>query len=452
MLESKPAHPGVMSDLTAVLIACCLAMLAVGDNSTAIMAALPAMTDSLHLSAAEVEWVVNAYLLAAAVFIILGGEAADRFGARNSSTLGIALFALASLLIAVGPTGIVVIGARGLQGLGGAFAVAGTLAAVSEASPETKRPQSISAWTGFLMLGFSIGPLIGGVMTHYTGWRSNFWLNVVVLVPPALILWRHPGSGGRRTRSMDWLGLAVLAVFMVTLVSGLHALPKVRSMPLATLVELASAAFAFAALIWIEKRHHQPLLDLGVFTHRNFAVASGLVFLLMFDIMTFLLYFNLFAQSLRGLGMSAVGAGLALVPLSIALFGFARAAPWLSGAAGLRRVLIGSSLLLALGCAIVWVASAAHRQLATLMLGLFTTGAGIAIPYASAPRVGLATLPQTQAGKGSGILNSCSFLGGTIGVTFGGIVFGLAGFPAVLAMLGLSAFASAALASRLQTE
>jgi hypothetical protein len=140
------------------------------------------------------------------------------------------------------------------------------------------------------------------------------------------------------------------------------------------------------------------------------------------------------------------------VPLSIALFGFARAAPWLAGAIGLRTLLVGSSLLLALGCAVVWVASAGHGQLATLMLGLFVTGAGIAIPYASAPRVGLATLPQTQAGKGSGILNSCSFLGGTIGVTCGGIVFGLAGFPAVLAMLGLSAFAGAALASRLQSE
>jgi hypothetical protein len=90
--------------------------------------------------------------------------------------------------------------------------------------------------------------------------------------------------------------------------------------------------------------------------------------------------------------------------------------------------------------------------MATLMLGLFAIGAGIAIPYASAPRVGLATLPQTQAGKGSGILNSCSFLGGTIGVTCGGIVFGLAGFPGVLAMLGLSAFAGAELSWRLPTE
>src|SRR5262245_56490899 len=244
-----------MSDLTAVLIACCLAMLAVGDNSTAIMAALPAMTDSLHLGAAEVEWVVNAYLLAAAVFIILGGEAADRFGARQSSTVGIWVFALASLLIAVAPDGIVVIGARALQGLGGAFAVAGTLAAVSEAAPDTKRAQAISAWTGFLMLGFSIGPLVGGVMTHFAGWRSNFWLNVVVLVPAALILLRHRKPGGRPAHAMDWIGLGVLAVFMVALVSGLHSLASVRSTPLAAFIELALAVVAFAALIWTERRH-----------------------------------------------------------------------------------------------------------------------------------------------------------------------------------------------------
>ena len=165
-----------------VLSACCLAMLSVGDNSTAVMAALPAMTRDLRLDAAAVEWVVNAYLLAAAVFILLGGEAADRFGARRSSAAGIALFALASLIIALAPSGLVVIGARGLQGLGAAFAVAGTLAAATE-SPQSERAGAIAAWTGFLMLGFSIGPLVGGAVTHYAGWRFNFWLNVVAIVP-----------------------------------------------------------------------------------------------------------------------------------------------------------------------------------------------------------------------------------------------------------------------------
>jgi len=148
-------------DRRLVLIACCLAMLSVGENSTAIMAALPAMTSSLHLGPATVEWAVNAYLLASAVFIMLGGEAADQFGARRSSAAGITLFALASLIIAIAPDGVVVVGARALQGLGAAFAVAGTLAAVTEAATESERAGAIGAWTGFLMLGFSIGPLVG---------------------------------------------------------------------------------------------------------------------------------------------------------------------------------------------------------------------------------------------------------------------------------------------------
>src|SRR5215472_17135665 len=141
-----------------VLVACYLAMLSVGDNSTAIMAALPTMKSDLQLGPAAVEWVVNAYLLAAAVFIILGGDAADRFGARLSSTIGVVLFALAPLFIAVALDGIVVIGARALQGLGAALAVAGTLAAVTEASEPSERAGASGGWTAFLMLGFSIGP------------------------------------------------------------------------------------------------------------------------------------------------------------------------------------------------------------------------------------------------------------------------------------------------------
>ena len=120
-----------------VLLASCLAMLAVGENSTAIMAALPVMASELGLSHAAVEWVVNAYLLAAAAFIILGGKIADEFGPRRSSAAGIGLFALASLIIALAPDGLVVVAARALQGFGAAFAVAGTLAAVQK--PHRKR-------------------------------------------------------------------------------------------------------------------------------------------------------------------------------------------------------------------------------------------------------------------------------------------------------------------------
>ena len=436
-----------------VFVACYLAMLSVGDNSTAIMAALPTMRSDLQLAPTTVEWVVNAYLLAAAVFIILGGDAADRFGARTSSTIGVVLFALASLLIAVAHDGIVVIGARALQGLGAALAVAGTLAAVTEASAQSERASAIGGWTAFLMLGFSIGPLVGGLVTHYFGWRFNFWLNVVIMVPAAVILAMHRGGHAHEQRTTrpapDWLGLGLLALFMVALIRGLQALPKVGSAPVDATVLLAVAVIALVLLIRVETRRTAPLVDFNLFAKANFTFASALIFLLMFDIMTFLLYYNLFAQAPKGLDMSPIAAGFSLTPLSIALFGFARAAPWCGARLGLRPMLVGASLLLAIGCAILWFAQA-EKALALLMLGLFVTGVGIALPYASAPRIGLGALPLTDAGKGSGMLNSCSFLGGTVGVTLGGIAFAAEGFPGVLALLGLSGVLAAALCTRLR--
>jgi DHA2 family multidrug resistance protein-like MFS transporter len=438
-------------DFKPVLIACCLAMLAVGDNSTAIMAGLPDMKASLRLAPAELEWVVNAYLLTAAIFIIVGGGAADQLGARRSSVIGIVLFALASLLIALAPTGYVVVGARALQGLGAAFAVSGTLAAVTEAAPDEQRAEAIGTWSGFLMLGFSLGPLIGGAVTHYAGWRSIFWLNVAAMVPSALMLFRQEGAS-RRTGSMDWVGLGLLAVFMVTLITGLQALAHARSNPFAAIVPLALAALAFPLLLRLETRRPQPLVDFSLFANPRFAIAAGLLFLVMLDIMTLLLYYNLFAQSADGLGLSAVAAGLSLVPLSITLFAFARAAPVIAARIGMRRMLTAASLLLAIGCAIIWSSLQINATFALLMPGLFVAGIGIALIDASAPRLGLATLPPTQAGKGSGMLNSCSFLGGTVGVTFGGLVFASHGLSGVLVLLGVSALASAALCLRLHAD
>jgi MFS family permease len=167
------------------------------------------------------------------------------------------------------------------------------------------------------------------------------------------------------------------------------------------------------------------------------------------DIMAMLLYYNIFAQAPHGLGMTPVAAGLSLMPLSAGLFGFARTSHRLAQKIGIRPMMVGGSALLALGCAIAWLALAG-AGFVVLMVGLFAAGAGIALPYSSAPRIGLAALPQTLAGKGSGILNSSSFLGGTVGVTAGGVLFGVFGLTGVLALVAISALAGAGLALRLR--
>lgn len=435
-----------------LLVACDLAIFAVGENSTAIMAALPNMSTELGLGPAAIEWAVNAYLLASAAFIILGGRVADGVGARRSAAAGILLFALASLIIALAPDGAAVIAARALQGFGAAFAVAGTLAAVAQAAPETGRAGAISGWTGFLMLGFSIGPLLGGAVTHYAGWRIVFWINLALMLPAGVALALNPGAPTRAASKVDWPGLGLLALFMVALVLGLHALPRLAKAPAPALLPLLLAAAAFLLLHRTEKRRDHPLLDFALFANRRFARAVLIAALLMFDIMALLLYYNLFAQSPRGLGLTPIATGLSLVPLSAALFGFARAAPRIGRALGLRPMMVGGGLTLILGCAIALlslVGARAGAGLAVLIIGLAVAGVGIALPYATAPRLGLAALPPTQAGQGSGVINACTFLGATIGVTCGGIVTALAGFAGVLLLVAFAALACAALSLRI---
>jgi len=416
-------------------------MLAVGDNSTAIMAALPAMARELDLGHDAIQWVVNAYLLASASFIVLGGESADRFGSGRSSIAGILLFALASLLIALAPDAAIVIVARALQGLGAAFAVAGTLAAVNAAAPPSERASAIGSWSGFLMLGFSIGPLVGGLLTDYAGWRANFWINLLLMALAAAgLLSARPVSVRRASSEQawpDWRGLFLLGLFMTALTYTVRALPSLASAPWRVVGAGLVAIAALLVLLKVERSRPAPLVDFSFFARPAFAVGAALLFVSMFNIMTLLLYYNLFAQSGAGLGYSAIAAGLSLLPLSLALIGFARAAPRLAASLGLARVMLAGMAVTALGCLLVRTGLAGQGAL--LSAGLFVTGAGIALAYASAPRLGLAALSQSQSGQGSGMLNSCSFLGGTLGVTCGGIAFTWARFDGVLAVVSVSA-------------
>src|SRR5262245_34028288 len=290
-----------------VIPASCLAMVAVGDNSTAIMAALPAMARELRLDHAAVEWVVNAYLLASACFIVLGGESADRFGARRSSIAGLGVFGLASLVIALAPNGLAVLTGRVLQGLGSAFAVAGTLAAVNAAAP-AQRAGAISAWTGFLMLGFSLGPLVGGFLTHYFGWRMNFWLNLLLMALSAAGLFPiavpAPRSEGAEEPWPDWSCLVLLGGFMTALIFALRQLPVVATAPWGFGSLFALALLALTGLLRAEQRKRRPLVNFRFFAERRFAIAAALVFLSMLNIMTLLLYYNLYAQSPEGLDYS----------------------------------------------------------------------------------------------------------------------------------------------------
>ena len=382
------------SGFAPVLWSSCLATLAVGANSTAIMAALPSMQMELSLSSAGVQWAVNAYLVASAACIVLGGRAADQVGARFASMVGLALFAVASCIIALAGIQATLLAGRALQGFAAAFAVPCTLAAVNASVAPPRRAAAIAAWTGFLMLGFSIGPLVGGALTLVAGWRAIFWLNALLMLAaiaglaPASLAVTHPD--GKRGQAVDWIGFILLATFMVALVFGLHALPEARAAPLPVFGPLALAAVAFVLLLSVEARVEEPLVDLNFFSRREFVMGLTMGSLSMFSIMSLLLYFNLYAQSPGGLGLTALEAGASLLPLSAALLTLALLASAVVARVGLRNAATGGMALMAIACAIVgrgrfrrradpagdWVLSDGRGSCPALCLGAATGALG----------------------------------------------------------------------------
>ena len=244
-----------------------------------------------------------------------------------------------------------------------------------------------------------------------------FWLNVLLmliaiagLASAGSATARADGAQGRRA---DWIGFALLATLMVSLVFGLHALPHARAAPLSVVGPFALAAAAFVLLLigGVACRGAAGRPELLRAARRScMGVAIGS--LSMFSIMSLLLYFNLYAQSRDGLGLTALEAGASLLPLSAALLALALSASAVAARVGLRNAMTGGMALIAIASAIIG-AAVAGGGMVLLAIGFFVMGAGLAVPYALAPRLALSALSPAQAGQGSGIVNACTFLGGS---------------------------------------
>ena len=204
------------------------------------------------------------------------------------------------------------------------------------------------------------------------------------------------------------------------------------------------AAAAFILLLFVEARVEEPLVDLNFFSRREFVMGLAIGSLSMFSIMSLLLYFNLFAQSPEGLGLTALEAGVSLAPLGVSLLALALLAPAVAARFGLRNAMTGGMALVTIASVLI-DAAISRGGLTLLAIGFFAMGAGLALPYASAPRLALSALPSSRSGQGSGIINACTFLGGSCGVAGGAIALAFDGFVAVLAMIALAGMIGAVL-------
>src|SRR5580698_7099452 len=254
----RTTHPNL------ILAICCMSLLIVGMDVTIVNVALPAIQKDLHARLAGLQWILDAYTLVVASFLMLAGSMSDRFGRRRVFQIGLGVFTIGSLLCSRAETIEQLIGFRALQGFGASMLNPVALSIIANAFPERKaRARAVGIWGAVAGVSLGIGPLIGGALTETIGWRSIFWINVPIGIVAALLAARFvPESKAARARAFDPVGQALVLTGLATLTWGVIEGPHAGWGSGLILGLFITAVAAFVAFVLYEPRRRDPLLDL----------------------------------------------------------------------------------------------------------------------------------------------------------------------------------------------
>jgi EmrB/QacA subfamily drug resistance transporter len=409
-----------------VVAAACLGTSVVAYNSNAVITALLAIKSSLDLDSQTALWVVNAFMLASATLIAVMGRFADIFGKLRIFLIGIGIFVAGSLIIMLAENGWMVLLGRASQGMGGAAIFTVAAALISVATPEEKRAAALGLWSASIGFGYSVGPLIGGYLTDSVNWRSIFVVDVALLAVAALLGFRVAKLGLISEKrdagvKVDYLGVALLVVTLGTLVYGLTNGHRAGWTSLQILALFGTAALGAVLFAIQERRAHDPLVYFSFFRHGRYVAAAFGMFVTGFLFLGVLYFYNLFVQAPDGLDFTPFEAGLSILPFTLGIFVVSLTAPRLLAPFSFHWPVTIGMLTLAAGS---WLMHLIGDQSSywELWWKLAILGAGIGLSLSMLPRVGLRALPDESAGQGSGVINTCFYVGIAVGIAAGSVV------------------------------
>ncbi|MEM1043239.1 MAG: MFS transporter [Bacteroidota bacterium] len=384
--------------------------------------ALPAMQRGLGATVAEVQWVLNAYLLFLGALILVGGSAGDRFGRRRLFVAGTVVFTLASVGCGLAPTTGWLIAARAVQGVGAALLVPNSLAIISAAFEGAERGKAIGTWAGFSALTTALGPVLGGWLVDAFSWRWVFFVVVpVALGTLGIALWKVPESRDRAsTGRLDAAGAALAAASFGALTYGLIASAERGWGDSVVLAAVAGAVGLFGLFLLREARAPDPMVPLDLFRSPTFSGANAVTLGLYFALtgVLFFLPFNLIQVQ----GYSATAAGAAFLPFSLVVGFFSRPAGGLVERFGARLPLVVGPLVTALGLALLVVPSVGGWYWTTFFPPMLVLGTGMAIAVAPLTTVVMDSVDESHAGTASGVNNAASRIAGLLAVAVLGVV------------------------------
>ncbi|GGP91039.1 MULTISPECIES: MFS transporter [Streptomyces] len=420
----EPSH----RQRTIVLAICCMSLLIVSLDNTVLNVALPSMRRELDASVAGLQWTIDAYTLVLASLLMLMGSTADRIGRRKVFVAGLLAFGLGSLLCSLAPSLGWLIVFRMVQAVGGAMLNPVAMSIITNTFTDpAERARAIGVWGAVGGVSMAAGPLIGGVLVDSVGWRSIFLINLPIGLAALVLTLRHiPESRAARPRRPDPLGQVLVIALLGSLTYGIIEAPAAgwRS-PLimgCAVVALAS----FVGLLVHEPRCAEPLIDLRFFRSAPFSGSTIIAISAFAGLAGFLFLNTLYLQDVRGL--SALHAGLYLLPMAGLTVLFAPLAGRLVGSRGPRICLLIAGVAMA-ASGLLFALFEAETSNPLLFTGYMLFGLGFGMVNAPITNTAVSGMPRSQAGVAAAIASTSRQTGGTLGVAVIGSVLaaGLAG-------------------------
>ncbi|MGW5620470.1 MFS transporter [Streptomyces olivaceus] len=402
-----------------VLAICCMSLLIVSIDNTILNVALPSMQRDLHASTSGLQWAIDAYTLVLAALLMLSGSTADRIGRKRVFMTGLVVFTLGSLLCSLAPDLSSLVVFRMMQAVGGSMLNPVAMSIITNTFTDPReRARAIGVWGAVVGISMAAGPLVGGVLVESVGWRSIFWVNLPVGLAALLLTLRFvPESRAPKGRRPDPLGQLMVIVLFGSLT---YAIIEAPDAGLTTVLPFAVLALAaLVGLLLYEPRRAEPLIELRFFRSAPFSGATVIAIGAFAALGGFLFLSTLYLQNVRGL--SALEAGLWMLPMAVPTFLCAPLSGRLVGSRGPRLpLLIAGGALTVSGA--LFAAFEAETSDVTLFVGYVLFGVGFGFVNAPITNTAVSGMPRAQAGVAAAVASTSRQLGQTLGVAVVGAV------------------------------
>ncbi|MBL9210943.1 MAG: MFS transporter [Opitutaceae bacterium] len=413
-------------------------------DGTALSVALPALQTDLKATGASLLWVTNGFSLPLAALLLFGGALGDAFGRRRIFGLGILIFVSASVACGLAPGIEVLVGARMVQGVGGALMIPGSLALISSHYPAEVRGKAIGTWSAFSVLATTLGPVLGGLLAGAGLWRAVFFINVPLAAVALAVVWfKIPAEpAGPGERRVDWWGAALVTAGLAGVNHGLIQWPKSGLGDPQVLVPLAGGALALAGFLLLQQRVREPLLPLDIFRSRPLCAACLLSFLFYMGFHGTLFFMPLNLVQVQG--YAPMLAGLTQLPLMALLILLSRWAGRLVDQRGPRLPLTVGPIVAGMGFlsfALPGLTAGPGAFWTTFLPGFLLVGVGLGLTATPLSTAVMDSVPPARLGLASGVNSSVTRLAGVFAIAvLGPVMLGAFGWAleSRVAGLGLS--------------